>query len=319
MDLVVKSEHEIATRLASMERNQLAAAAATMHMMAENAHRQAQAQEEGNRIQSEMAWDISGLLGEAERINFNLERIDERIEELDATVAHGFGATISLLGVAIGVLRENQKTLAAISETLSHRYDTEVKELLAEGVRWLKEGAKSDELKEADSFEARKALDYWDTALKRFNDVVANKVGEQNYVAWFEIGWLRWKLIAMRHTGEPSVLVELFHDAEKAFYTAQLYSAPNRDLLHTKALRHMAEMQYLQGKHGKDPQTKYAEAWQTSQRALTVSREYETIYNAARYAAKLSRRNDVVSCLDECIELRPGTIQIMFSEEDFLE
>ena len=304
MELVVKSEQQIATRLGRMERNQLAVAAVNMRAMGES-----------NRILSEVSGDISGILVEAQHINDNLQRIDETLvggfEQVVSSLDSGFHATVEALRAVANLLHENQKTLATISETLSHRYSAEAKELLAEGQKWLEEGATSDELKESDTFEARKALDYWETALKRFNDVVANKVGEQNYMAWFNIGWLRWKLRAERHEGDRSVLMELFQDAEKAFYTAQLYSAPKRDLLHTKALRHMAEMQYLQGK--------YDEAWQTVQRALTVNREYETIYNAARYAAKLGRKKELVACLDECIELRPGTIQAMFSEEDFWE
>ena len=297
LELVAKTEKEIAGRLASMERNQLAVAAANMRAMGEIARRQ----DEGNRILADTAWDISEILAEAERINENLEKIDGTLErgfaQVDATLARGFDAVASGLHAVVAALVENQRTLSAISTALSTPYDTKAKELLAEGQRWLEAGAKCDERRVEDSFAAREAQDNWKDALRLFGSVTANEVGRQNYVAWFNIGWLRWKL----ENDLPA--------AEEAFYHAQRYSAPSRDLWHTKALRHMAEMQYLQGKH--------EDSWHTAQRAAAVRREYETLYSAARYAAKTGRAEDLKRLLDECIELRPLTIETMFSEEDF--
>jgi hypothetical protein len=298
LELVVKSEKEIATKLAIIERNQLAAAAANMRAMGELAR----GQDQQTQVLTETAWDIRGILAEAERINENLETIDGTLErgfgQLDGTLQQGFGNVTAGLKAVAAALMENQRTLTAISQTLSRPYDAKAIELLAEGQRWLEAGAACDERKASDSFAAREAQDNWNDAMRLFCSVVANEVGRQNYVAWFNIGWLRWKL-----EGSPAT-------AEEAFYHSQRYSAPQRDMLHTKALRHMAEMQYLQ--------EKYEDAWQTSLRAVNVSREYETLYNAARYAAKTNRPDDMKRLLDECVELRPATIETMFSEEDFL-
>ena len=142
-------------------------------------------------------------------------------------------------------------------------------------------------------------LENWKDALRLFSAVLENDIGRQNYVAWFNIGFLRWK-----HLNDPSA-------AEQAFFNAQRNSAPERDLWHTKSLRHMAEMQY--------PQGHFENAYATAHRALAVQREYETLFNRARYSAKGQRKEEMVKLLDECIELRPVTIVTMFGEEDFKE
>ena len=97
--------------------------------------------------------------------------------------------------------------------------------------------------------------------------------------------------------------------AKEAFFQAQRLSALLRDLWHTKSVRHMAAMQR--------EQEKLEDAYHTIHRALAVSREYESLLDAARYASKTGRSEEATRLLDECVGIRPETIITMFAEEDF--
>ena len=56
-----------------------------------------------------------------------------------------------------------------------------------------------------------------------------NPIGMQDYVAFFQIGWLLWK-------HEHDIVA-----AEDAFYRAQRLSSSKRDLYHALSLRHPTE------------------------------------------------------------------------------
>ena len=126
---------------------------------------------------------------------------------------------------------------------------------------------------------------------------VENLIGRQDYTVWFEIGWLRWN-----HLKD-------LPGAEEAFNTARWLSAPKADLYYLKSLRHLAHMKYLQDR--------FEEAYSTIQEALNISRDHETLYESARYAARTGRKEKAIELLDECIELQPFTHTTMFAEEDF--
>lgn len=304
MDLLAKSAEDVAAELAEARNDRRRFAAAGMRAMGEIARQV----HEGNVLSASIDTGISNLVEETGRL---IETVRDGFEQLDKTVDAGFTAVVSgLVSVAFAIC-ENQKKLAEISHTLSHRHGTEVKELFDAGEKWLIEGCESDKRKADDPHEARNAFVYWETALKRFNDVVTNPIGEHHYVAWFNVGWLLWMLKAEQVERGTDAQMQTFREAEDAFEKAQIFSAQTRDLWHSKSLRFMAEMQYLQGR--------YEDAWQTSQRAIQGRREFESLYNAARYASKLGRRGDVAKLLNECIDLRPFTIEDMFFEEDFKE
>jgi len=117
--------------------------------------------------------------------------------------------------------------------------------------------------------------------------------GSRNYVAWFQAGWLNWKA--------KSNLAE----AEEAFYQAARLSSSKADLYHAYSLRHLAYMQDLQGRP--------AEAYDTVQKALHVtSNDHDTMYDAARYAAKTGRERETLEMLDKCIDLQPQTTHYVF-------
>jgi tetratricopeptide (TPR) repeat protein len=100
-------------------------------------------------------------------------------------------------------------------------------------------------------------------------------------------------------------------EAEEAFYQAARLSGPKADFFHAYSLWHLANMQDLQGRP--------AEAYDTVHKALRITpNDHDTMYDAARYAAKTGRESEALQLLDKCINLQPQTIITMFSEEDFV-
>ena len=136
-------------------------------------------------------------------------------------------------------------------------------------------------------------------AARLLGDVLANPIGSRNYVAWFQTGWLKWKF--KRNLPE----------AEEAFYQAARLSASTADLYHAYSLRHLAYVKDLQGRA--------AEAYDNIHKALRVApNDHDTMYDAARYAAKTGSEREALELLDRCIDLQPQTTITMFSEEDFV-
>jgi tetratricopeptide (TPR) repeat protein len=189
------------------------------------------------------------------------------------------------------ILLQHQQTLEQIADVLRRPYETKVLELLQEADRALKTGMKSTGRDQQAEFADTTRL---------LKEVLANPIGSRNYVAWFQTGWLKWKY-------ERNIA-----QAEEAFYQASRLSAPQADLYHANALRHMAYMQY--------GQKKYPDAYTSIYQALKLSPDDHDIrYDAARYAAKVGRESEALDLLEKCIEQQPQTIFMMFSEEDFLQ
>jgi tetratricopeptide (TPR) repeat protein len=249
-----------------------------------------QRQHTTNELLGGLTGNIGSLIGLAEQMHGQLQSIEACIETVNDTLERGFASVARILERAVSVLMQQQTTLARIADTLSRPYDAQAQELLREGQKWLEHGAQT---------EGREQQENWKDALRLFHRVIENEVGKQNYVAWFNIGYLRWK-----YQNE-------LPEAEEAFFQAQRLGAPTRDLWHTKSLRHMAAMQNEQGKN--------ETAYNTIKRALSVSREYASLFDAARYAWKSAQRDEAIQLLDECIEARPETIITMFAEDDFRE
>lgn len=212
----------------------------------------------------------------------------EGLDSLNESVSEGFAVVGESLERISQQMMQMQRTLEHIAEILSRPYETKVLELRGEADKWLRSGMKTT---------GRDRDENWKDATRLLHTVVDNPIGMQDYVAWFQTGWLLWK----HKKNIP--------EAEEAFYRTQRLSAQSRDWYHVKSLRHLAYMQYLQDKH--------ADAYGTIQKALDVSRDHATVYDAARYVAKTGREQEYLSLLDRCIELQPTTIITMFSEADF--
>ena len=210
---------------------------------------------------------------------------------LDATNAQtevlqqGFAATAELM---IG----QQATLLKMTRLLRNPYETKAHELLNEAERALKNGMQAS---------GRDRQEEFKDAMRLLSEVLTNPIGSRDFVAWFQLGWLKWK--------DKNNLP----DAEEAFYHAARLSGSQKKPHYVSSVRHLAYIQYLQGKH--------KDAYATIQKLLTLwpqDGDHEVLYDAARYAAKLLRHQEVIALLEKCIDLRPQTIVTMFTEPDFL-
>lgn len=272
------------TQALSLQRD---AAIANLRGLAEIAGRQ----DETNELLGQANGLLSCLVGGIDQLNQGMDALNETLAQtLDAVYAQSEILQQGFRQIA-GQMLAQQQTLQQIADILSRPYETQALELLREADRALKTGMKAN---------GRDQQEEFTDATRLLKQVLDNPIGSRNYVAWFQTGWLRWKNESR------------FAEAEEAFYQAARLSASNADLYHANALRHLAYMQYLQGK--------YEEAYTTIGKARRiVPDDHDIRYDAARYAARAGREQEALELLDKCIDQRPQTIVEMFSEEDFLQ
>ena len=308
LELVAKNTADIKAGQIAQRRVQYEAAAANQRALG-LIHDSIENQSAGMRDGlGALSTELSYMSGQLDGIE---DAVVEGFERTNITLNAGFRIVAGEIVRVVAALEKQQVILNEIAYTLHHPNETKALELLRNGRKLLKLAA---------VVEGREKIDTRKDALLRFREATKDNIGASNCVAWFNIGWIQWQLHQAKQPAEESFYNnpaewnvtkwEGLPQAEQSFYNAQRYSAGSRDLWHTRSLRYQAEMQYLQGNH--------KDAWLTANKALGVQREYETIYNAARYASKTGLSKEQDALLDECIELRPSTIVTMFSEEDFL-
>lgn len=137
----------------------------------------------------------------------------------------------------------------------------------------------------------------WDDALRALQESVANTVGKLNNKAWFDIGYL------------SQVHMDDLPAAENAFDEAVRLSDNPKDPFLLLSLRHLAQVQYTLGKMDA--------AYATIARAASISKDYYTLYDRARYSARTHRHRESRQILKHCIEIYPPTFDLMLSESDF--
>ncbi len=231
---------------------------------------------------------LADILSAVDDMADELANVHGAIERQTEMQRAAFLAVHAELTRIAGQLLESHHTLKNIEEVLRSPYEAQVRELSKNAIHWIDAGKKHSGREQSDDF---------DDAFQQLEEIIKIPKGNQDYVTWFQIGWLRWK----HHKNVAS--------AEEAFYRAARLSAPTTNAYHVTSLRHWAYMLYLQ--------QKFEDAYQTIQRAVVLSREHDVLFDAARYASLTGRNEEAVRLLDECIELRPTTIVEMFAEEDF--
>ncbi|MDA1051554.1 MAG: hypothetical protein O3C40_13880 [Planctomycetota bacterium] len=251
------------------------------------------------------------------------EEVREAIETQTAILEAGFDVIAHLL-IA------QQRTLQEITQLLRNPYEAKAKELLREASRALDNGARTC---------GRDQKEHFKEAVSLLQGVLNNPIGRRDYLAWFDLGWLQWKFKgnlteaaeAFYHAGRLSAsqdveyctvtlegysrsprLQEMANRLQRLGGTMRLTALPPRkNPTYVESVRHLAYMQYLQGKD--------QDAYATIQKILTVAGEdHDVLYDAARYAARTQRAKDALALLEKCIDLRPETIVTMFSEPDFV-
>lgn len=245
--------------------------------------------------QDETNEHLSALVEGMGALRDGMDRMNEGINALNETAT----ATLDAVYEQTSVLREGfamvasrliaqHKTLLDIAKTLRRPYEAQMLELRQQADKWLTSGMRNTGKARDDDF---------DDATKLLQEVIKNPIGNQDYVTWFQIGWLLWK-----HEKKLG-------DAEQAFYRASRLSAPQANQYHVLSVRHVAYMQYLQGRH--------EEAYQSVQKVVGAAVDHDAPFDAARYAAKTGRKEEALRLLERCIELQPTTIITMFAEQDF--
>lgn len=282
--MVAESTVQLRQYHAAALRVQLEAAAQHLQATAELGRQQ----ERANNYLSDIQEGMSSLLLGVDRISNNLENLGNIADQTLGAVWDLSGMLDDHLTCLSEQILEQQETLKDIAQILRRPYQAKARELRQEAEKWLFRGM---------NHQAGDREEDWEDAIRLLQTTVENPIGMQDYVAFFQIGWLTWKL--RKNIAE----------AELAFHRAQRLSRDNGDLYHVLSLRHVAYMQYLQRKHQK--------AYETISRAMDIERDHDTMFDAARYAAKIGREKEAIDLLDQCIELQPCTIITMFAEVDF--
>jgi tetratricopeptide (TPR) repeat protein len=286
VEMIAENTSQLVRYQAATLRLQADAAATNLRAMGELAARQDQT----NSYLGGMAQDLNTMVRGIDRLNTGMDDLNVTAEATLSSIndmSAMLGESLKLISHQI---MQQQQVLEAIAEMLRRPYETRALELRREADRWLTNGMRHT---------GRDRDEDWKDAMRLLRTTTENPIGMQDYVAWFQIGWLLWK-----HTKNVP-------EAEEAFYRAQRLSVANADLYHEKSVRHLAYMQYLQ--------SKYDEAYESIQKAIKVSGSHDTLFDAARYAAKVGRSKESSEFLSRCIDLQPTTIITMFAEEDFQE
>lgn len=284
IEMIAENTSQLRQYYSQSLRLQAAQAVMTVQGFSEMASRQ----DTTNNILGGMAQDMGAMVSGINQLNDGMETLNRTAAgTLDAV--YGLESTVNDCFERVSQqMLQQQKTLDDIAELLRRPYEAKAKELRVEADKWLTQGMKNT---------GRDREEDWKDAMRLLQVCVENPIGMQDYVAWFQIGWLLWKR-------DKNIA-----EAEEAFYRAQRLSASKADLYHLKSLRHYAYMLYLQSKH--------EEAYALIQKALGISRDHDTLFDAARYAAKTGRGKEAIDYLEKCVLDRPTTIVTMFSEADF--
>lgn len=291
LELTAHNSEVIKHSLQELTRGQLLQSKANVLAMSELAARSDETNEhlsQSNVYLASIEQSLNFLGHEMTSVRTGIADVNSNLEQIDESVRAGFMSIEKVLTKVAGHLAEHSERLAEIGELLRQPYETEVRELADTAEEWLRRGSQTigDDRREN-----------WDEALKVFEMIVQNPKGRLDHTVWFKIGYLRWQHL----TDVDSAIA--------AFNTARRVSSPRPDLYYLKSLRHLAYMYSLQGKFDK--------AYEFIGQAVEYSRDHETLFDAARYAARTHRRSEAIERLNECIDLEPLTIDLMFSEPDF--
>jgi tetratricopeptide (TPR) repeat protein len=225
-----------------------------------------------------------------ESINHALDEIKEGQRETVAAIREVYVAVNAFTDRICERIARLEKWEQEIAETLRRPYKTKALELREEADKSITKAASYDGKDQRETFE---------DALGLLRAAVGpdNPMGQQDFVTCFQIGWLLWKLESN------------FPEAERAFDRVRRLTIATNEVWHIRALRHLAYMQYLQGK--------YEEAFTTAEQALNKDRSCATLFDSARYAALSKQPDTTIALLDECIGFEPLMFNTMFGEPDF--
>jgi hypothetical protein len=144
--------------------------------------------------------------------------MNEGFDQLSGRMQQGFG-------LMTAEMQRQNAVMVEIARLLSTKLEGEAREIRNSALSAVREGCSPEAFDQDGSLRE---------ALLLFRTTVEHPMGVRDYVAWFNIGWLLWKL-----DGD-------LPQAEKAFATAVRQSMEKKDAYHVMAARHLGYMRYLQ-------------------------------------------------------------------------
>lgn len=135
-----------------------------------------------------------------------------------------------------------------------------------------------------------------DDPLTALLSVVATPDGRDDYVAWFQIGWLYWKR-------------GILGEAENAFRTGASFSQRQSPWYFAQSLRHEAFMQWRRGN--------FERSRSTIRRAIEIRRDPPMLIEAARYSVACGQQLESQSLLDEALHSDPFAFVSVLSDTAF--
>jgi len=240
------------------------------------------------------------------QVNAGLVGIHEGLSNLTWAVQDGFAAVgdaldgisgqIADLGYALeqgftalaGEMQRQNATLGEIARLLSTKLEGEAREIRNSALAAVKEGCSPEAFDQEGSLRE---------ALQLFRVTVEHPMGLRDYVAWFNIGWLLWKLDAD------------LPGAEKAFATAVRQSMDKKDAFHVMASRHLAYMRYLQ----KNTDGAYQGARLALQTAAT---DPENLHTLLLIAAQAGKADEVAQTFRTLVADHPDRLAACLAEPE---
>ncbi|NUQ69533.1 MAG: SUMF1/EgtB/PvdO family nonheme iron enzyme [Chthonomonadales bacterium] len=232
-------------------------------------------------IQSGLS-DLTGAVQEGfEAVGAALDGISGQIADLGYALEQGFTALA-------GEMQRQNATMVAIARLLSTKLEGEAREIRNSAHAAVKEGCSPEAFDQESSLRE---------ALRLFRITVEHPMGVRDYVAWYNIGWLLWKL----DSDLPA--------AEQAFATAVRQSMDKKDAYHVMAARHLAYMRYLQ---------KNTEgAYQGARLALqAAAKDAENLHLLLLIVAQAGKKDDVAQTFRTLIADRPERLAECLAEPE---
>lgn len=294
LNVIAQNSSQLLHYQAFALRQQYVQAAATVQNLEKVAHQQSIT----NNLLRDVEYSMGMMQNDVAQINVGVQNLNRsslktiaHLENIEAAVDDLQARLLEEFANIADQMFAQQQALQEISNTLSTPYQTQSLELRNNAIKWLNQGMNCTG-QDRDE-------DYKD-AMRLFRVVADNHIGRQDPIVWFNIGWLLWK--------QDNNYV----DAEQAFDRARRLCGDDIvNRLYENNLRHLAHMQYLQGK--------FAAAFETISLYYSLYHDSEAIFDAARYAAKSHNTKEAMRFLREYMEHRPSAMARILAEEDFSE
>ncbi len=185
-------------------------------------------------------------------------------------------------------MKRQNAIIMDVAKQLSKKMEGEIREIRNSALSAVREGCSPEAFDQEGSLRE---------ALQLFRITVEHPTGMRDYVAWFNIGWLLWKLDGN------------LDEAEKAFATAVRQSMEKKDAYHVMAARHLAYMRFLLGKT--------EGAYQGIRLALHItSDDPENLFAQMLIAAQATNVEELITAFRTMVANHPEWLVVCLAEPE---